>query len=174
MHSVIRHFTLILSLLWITSTQADALSNTAATHGFHTPTENLVTGGQPSREELAALKEAGVTKIINLRGPDEVVPFDSKTEAETLGMEYVSLPISGAADITAENARALHQSLQEKDDTVFLHCASGNRVGALLAIATHQIDGKPVHDALALGRSAGLGSLEDKVRSVLENSSSDR
>ncbi len=173
MHSVIRHFTLILSLLWITSTQADALSNTAATHGFHTPTENLVTGGQPSREELAALKEAGVTKVISLRGPDEVVPFDPQAEAEALGMEYVSLPISGAADVTAENARALHQLLLE-EDTVFLHCASGNRVGALLAIATHQIDGKPVEDSLAFGRSAGLGSLEGKVRSVLDDSSTDR
>lgn len=173
MHPVIRHFTLILSLLWVTSTQADALSNTADTHGFHTLTKNLVTGGQPSREELAALKEAGVTKVINLRGPDEVVHFDPRTEAEALGMEYVSLPISGAADVTAENARALHQLLQEEEDTVFLHCASGNRVGAMLAIATHQIDGKPVEDSLAFGRSAGLGSLEGKVRSVLDDSSTD-
>ena len=87
-------------------------------------------------------------------------------------MEYVSLPISGAGDVTADNARKLHQLLQQEDDEpVFLHCASGNRVGALLAIAAHQIEGKPVDESLTLGRSAGLGSLEAKVRSVLDSTS---
>lgn len=170
MHNLARHFILILSLLWISGAQAGDLAATAKAHDFYTPSENLVTGGQPSQDELAALKAAGVTKVINLRGPDEKVAFDPRAEAEALGMEYVSLPISGAGDVTADNARKLHQLLQQEDEPVFLHCASGNRVGALLAIAAHQIEGKPVDESLTLGRSAGLSSLEGKVRAVLDES----
>ena len=172
MSSIVRCATTALLLLWVVSSHAGDLSATAEAHDFYTPSEKLVTGGQPSRDELAGLKAAGVTKVINLRGPEEKVAFDPRAEAEALGMEYVSLPISGAGDVTADNARKLHQLLQQEDDEpVFLHCASGNRVGALLAIAAHQIEGKPVDESLTLGRSAGLGSLEAKVRSVLDSTS---
>lgn len=171
MRLFIRHFPSILALLCAVSTQAGDLAATADAHDFYTPTETLVTGGQPSREALAALKAAGVTKVINLRGPEEAVSFDPGAATEALGLEYVSLPISGAGDVTTDNARALHQLLQEEDGPVFLHCASGNRVGALLAIAAHQIEGRPIEESLALGRSAGLGSLEEQVRSVLDTAS---
>lgn len=174
MYPSIRHLVMILALLLASSAQADDLATAADANDFNTPAENLVTGGQPSQEALAELKAAGVTKIINLRGPDESVSFDPKAVSEALGMEYISLPVAGADDVTSENAQALHQILQDENDTVFLHCASGNRVGALLAIAAHQIDGESVDDSLKIGRAAGLGSLEGRVRSVLDDESLDR
>lgn len=147
--------------------QVQKESNPEASHRFHTPTANLVTGEQPSQADLLQLKNAGVTKVINLRGPNEDIPFDEKAEVETLGLEYVSLPISGAVDVTSENARKLHELLED-DEKVFLHCASGNRVGALLTLRAHQIEGKSVDEALNFGRSSGLGSLEEKVKSVFD------
>lgn len=152
----------------LVSSQAQELAQSELPQNFNTPTANLVTGGQPSKAELERLKSAGVTKVINLRGPDEEAPFDEKSEAERLGLEYISLPISGAPDVTSENARELHKLLQG-DEQVFLHCASGNRAGALLAIRAHEIQGKPVEDSLELGRAAGLTSLEERVKSVLDN-----
>lgn len=148
------------------SNQAQERTEPESSHRFNTPTENLITGGQPSLTELKELKNAGVTKVINLRAADEDVAFNEQTEAEALGLEYVSLPISGAADVTSENARKLHELL-EGDEKVFLHCASGNRVGALLAIRAHEIGGKPVDESLQFGRAAGLGSLEGRVKSIL-------
>lgn len=136
---------------------------------FKRPSENLITGGQPSSEDLVKLKEAGVTKIINLRAPDEKLPFDEKKEADALGFEYVSFPIVGATDTTSANAKKLHALLG--DNKVFVHCVSGNRVGALLAIRAHEIQGLSVEESLAFGRAAGLGSLEEKVKSELHNSS---
>lgn len=144
------------------SLQPESLNN------FNTPAENLLTGGQPSLLELKQFKNSGVTTVINLRGPDEDVPFNEKLEAEALGLEYVSLPISGAADVTPENARKLHELLAGfESENVLLHCASGNRVGALLAIRAHEIEGKPANESLQFGRAAGLGSLEEKVETVL-------
>lgn len=134
----------------------------------HQPVENLITGGQPSKEDLVQLKDAGITTVINLRPTSESIDFDEKQEAEALGLEYVALPVSGAADITVENAEKLHQLLA-RDQPVFLHCASGNRVGALLAIRAHAFQGKSEDESLALGRAAGLSSLEEKVKAVFKD-----
>lgn len=158
--------TVALSLL-MASSQAQEVAQSELPKSFNTPTENLVTGAQPSKAQLEKLKSAGITKVIDLRGPDEETPFDEKAEAEKLGLEYVSLPISGAADVTSKNARKLHKLLQG-NEPVFLHCASGNRAGALLAVRAHEIQGKPVEESLEFGRAAGLTSLEERVKSVLD------
>lgn len=136
--------------------------------GFYVPAENLITGGQPSKSDFLQLKNAGVTKVINLRAPAEDIDFNEQQQAEALGLEYVSLPVAGVADITLENAEKLHTLLAD-DQKVFLHCASGNRVGALLAIRAHAFQGQSADASLGVGRAAGLGSLEEKVKSVIES-----
>ncbi|MCF3971901.1 fused DSP-PTPase phosphatase/NAD kinase-like protein, partial [Pseudomonas aeruginosa] len=89
------------------------------------------TGGQPTLEELKRLKDDGVRTVIDLRGPQEDRGYDEAREVEALGMSYIALPISGKEDISAEKAQALHALLQGREGEVLLHCASGNRVGAL-------------------------------------------
>ncbi|WP_214000789.1 hypothetical protein [Arsukibacterium sp.] len=145
----------------------------AITVDFKQPAANLITGGPPSQAQLLMLKEAGVTKVINLLGPDETMAFDEKAEVEALGLKYNALPISGPTDITVDNAKALYQLLQGSDK-VFVHCASGNRVGALLAIGAHEVEGKSVVESLAFGQAAGLGSLEQKVQEVLSGQNGGR
>ncbi|SDQ28110.1 TIGR01244 family protein [Pseudoxanthomonas sp. CF385] len=130
---------------------------------FAQPKAGLHTGGQPTAEDLQRLKHEGVRTVIDLRGPQEARGFDEAREAEALGMAYIALPISGKDDISAEKAKALHTLLQDREGGVLLHCASGNRVGALLALGAAQIDGLPADEALALGRAAGLKSLEPVV-----------
>lgn len=157
-------------ILGLVSYSACSLENGAIPSAFNKPAENLVTGGQPSQADLKMLKAAGVSKVINLRGPDEVVAFDEQAAAEALGMTYISLPVAGAGDVTADKARALYQHLQG-DEKVLVHCASGNRVGALLAIGAHEVNGKPINEALEFGRAAGLSSLEPKARAVISDQS---
>jgi uncharacterized protein (TIGR01244 family) len=130
---------------------------------FAQPKAGLHTGGQPTAEDLQRLKDEGVRTVIDLRGPQEARGYDEAGEAKALGLAYVALPISGKDDINAENARALHALLRDREGGVLLHCASGNRVGALLALGAAQIDGLPADEALALGRAAGLKSLEPVV-----------
>ena len=50
---------------------------------------------------------------------------------------------------------------------VLVHCASGNRAGALLGLEQAEFDGASKDDALALGRKAGMTSTEAKLRQVL-------
>lgn len=152
--------------LMLSACQSGTLVKSEIDNRFNIPTDNLVTGGPPSKNELSQLKVAGITKVIDLRSPDEERAFDERAEAQRLGLEYLSLPVAGAGGVTRENARELDQLLQG-GEKVFLHCASGNRVGALLAIRAHEVEGKSLEQSLEFGRAAGLGSLEEKVKTVL-------
>lgn len=150
-------FALLLSLLL-----ACCLSPTALATDFTQPQPGLHTGGQPSQEDLARLKSEGVRTIIDLRGPQEDRGYDEAAEARRLGLEYIALPIPGKDDISPEKAKALGELLKAQDGDVLLHCASGNRVGALLALDA-VARGASREEALELGRKAGLKSLEPVV-----------
>lgn len=129
---------------------------------FTQPQPGLHSGGQPSQDDLARLKSEGVSTVIDQRGAQEDRGYDEAAEARRLGLTYIALPITGKDDVTPANAKALGELLRAQDGDVLLHCASGNRVGALLALDA-AARGIPREEALELGRKAGLKSLEPVV-----------
>jgi len=133
-----------------------------------TPTPALVTSGQPTVSDLEALASRGVKNVVNLRTEGEFDDFDEAAEAERLGLNYIQLPIAGAQDINRENAQKLHEILADLDGQTLLHCGSGNRVGALLAVKAATVDGKTREEAIEFGLAAGLTRLEAKAREVIE------
>ena len=74
----------------------------------------------------------------------------------------------GAGDLSLENARALKQLLDNAGHPVLVHCASGNRVGALLALAAADSGEMAADAAIEFGRAAGLTGAEPRVREVLD------
>ncbi|WP_196138275.1 beta-lactamase hydrolase domain-containing protein [Aliikangiella sp. G2MR2-5] len=130
--------------------------------------EKLMTGGQPSLKDLGLLKKNGYKVIINLRGEGESAGYNEKEEAERLGMAYVSIPVEGASGVNLENALALDKALKENEGKVLIHCASSNRVGALMAIIANKVEGKAIEESLEIGRKAGMTRLEEKVKVLLE------
>lgn len=138
---------------------------------MHTATlfaPGLYSSGQPSVDDLAALAAIGVRSIINLRGADGDSGYDEAHEAARLGMRYMTLPIVGPDAVTAENAARLAHAIQHArtDGDVLVHCASGNRVGALIALERGRHGDSPAQ-AIALGRAAGLTTLEPCVVQLL-------
>lgn len=131
------------------------------------PTDALMTGGQPSLADLAVLKERGITTVINLRGLNEKLGFDESAELEKLGMAYVQIPMSSAKDLTKENASKLDAALKDIKGTALIHCASGNRVGALLALREFQINGKSAEESMAFGTKSGMTGLAPEVKKLL-------
>ena len=107
--------------------------------------------------------------MIDLRGPDEARGYDENASTHALGLRYVRLPIRTAAGLTPDNVRALQRVLdQQAQGKVLLHCASGNRAGALLALLAAR-EGASAEQALQIGRDAGLQpSLEPAVRERLQ------
>jgi uncharacterized protein (TIGR01244 family) len=137
------------------------------------PLADVVSGGQPSEAQLAEAAAAGYRTVINLRMPSEDGLPDEAARVAELGMEYVSLPIDGAEAITEDNARALSRSLETAERPVLLHCGSGNRVGALLALSAYYVDGRSADEALQYGLDSGLTRLEPLVRERLSTAGDD-
>ncbi len=132
------------------------------------PLDGVLTGGQPTDEQLVALRSAGFTTVINLRQPGERGTQGEAERVAELGMRYVAIPVAGAEGLTEDNARALAAALEEAERPVLVHCGSGNRVGALLALKAFWVDGAGADEALAAGTAAGLTRLESDVRRILE------
>jgi protein tyrosine phosphatase (PTP) superfamily phosphohydrolase (DUF442 family) len=80
----------------------------------------------------------------------------------------VPFPIEGGGAVNFENAVALDKLLQSYDEPVLIHCGSGNRVGALLALGLIK-KGVDQQAALEYGKDAGLTRLEGRVLEVIEN-----
>lgn len=83
-------------------------------------------------------------------------------------MSYHSLPVDGAAGLSLKNVKALDQLLKQAgDEKVFLHCASGNRVGALMALRSALIYGENTEAAIAQGKAWGLTRLEPELKRLM-------
>ncbi|MDI3259061.1 MAG: sulfur transferase domain-containing protein [Sinobacteraceae bacterium] len=134
-----------------------------------TPQDGICTGGRPRPEHLRQAKERGVRRVVNLCPPNEACDYDEAAVVAALGLDYVNIPVAGPADLTPENARKLAEAIRDASAAhpVFVHCASGNRVGGLFAIKARYVDGLDAERALAVGRSAGLTKLEPEVRKLL-------
>ncbi len=134
--------------------------------GLQSPRPDLLTGGQPEAGAWAGLAAHGVTTVINLRPDKELAGRDEAGEVAAAGMRYHQIPVDGAAGLSLDKARELRSLLQDAKGPVLVHCASGNRVGALIALSAAD-EGVPVEEALARGRAAGMTSTEARVRELL-------
>ena len=130
----------------------------------------LCTGGRPAPEHLAKAADLGVKVVVNLCPPAESPGFDEAAVVASLGMSYVNIPVAGAGDLTPANVALLAAALEGHGEQhrALLHCASGNRVGAMLALKAKQVDGKSLAEALEIGRAAGLLGLEPVVALLLQ------
>ena len=129
----------------------------------HAPRAGLYTAGQPQPGQWRAIAAAGVGTVVNLRTDAELEGRDERAEVAAAGMRYVHLPVAGEAGVTDANADALQRVLRQPHGPVLVHCASGNRAGALIALGAART-GMPEAQALALGKAAGMASTEAAVR----------
>lgn len=135
------------------------------------PTPSLLTAGQPSSADLEALAGAGLRHIINLRPPSEDAGFDEAAAAAKLGLSYTVVPVAGPGDLNAQRVGELDAALARAgDEPVLVHCASSNRVGALLALRAAWLQNQTAEQALALGRAGGLTKMEPMVAQLLQSS----
>jgi protein tyrosine phosphatase (PTP) superfamily phosphohydrolase (DUF442 family) len=116
----------------------------------------LYTGGQPDANHLAALAKAGVTDIFDLRTGDEARGFDERAACATLGLHYLPIPI-GPGDFSNSKFTAFRHHLIAHGPGVpmFIHCSSGNRVGA--ALLPWLVLDEGVGEDLALEMAKGMG-----------------
>ena len=134
-----------------------------------TPLPGVLSAGQPTPEQVERAASAGYRTVINLRTPEESGYEWERAAVERLGMRYVNIPVAGASSLTREVVERFDAELRRglADGPVLLHCASGNRNGALLALRAAWIEGLAPEQALRLGLDAGLTRLEGATRERL-------
>ena len=134
---------------------------------YFRPDANTIVCGALDDEKVAALAKAGVELVINLQ-PDDELSFDEASAVEQAGMHYEQLPISGAKELKQLKILAFDNVLrQHHGKKIAMHCGSGNRVGAAIALRAGWLRGRKMDTAMERGRSHGLTKLEQEVHNRL-------
>ena len=102
----------------------------------------LFRGAQPTENGLAALKELGIATVVDLRGEDREKYEWERKEAESLGMRFVHLAVSGWAPPSDEQvAEFLALFRDDRHQKVFVHCRFGDdRTGVFVATYRMAVD----------------------------------
>lgn len=111
---------------------------------------------QISPQDMDALKQAGITRILCNR-PDEEVPAPMsasamKAAAEAVGLEFAAQPLTHST-MTDENIARNREIGFEKDGVTLAYCASGTR--SAIAWALGQAGKQSADDIIRAAGSAG-------------------
>lgn len=120
--------------------------------------EKICTGGQPTLEELAALKAQGIRAIINLRQPTEYNAAEEEAKVRELGLRYIHIPVNTADPKPEQVEEFLRVTDDPANQPAFIHCGSANRVGAFWMIRRVLRDGWSLEEAEKEARKIGLRS----------------
>jgi protein tyrosine phosphatase (PTP) superfamily phosphohydrolase (DUF442 family) len=132
--------------------------------------KHLYFSEQPDAATLIEARDRGVGVVINLREPSEL-DWDEARAATDSGLTYYNVPIAAAGSsfdaATMEEISMLVQKHQ--DQKILLHCSSGNRASAWLAIHLVNDHGMGVEPSISLARKIGLTKpvIEARVREYL-------
>lgn len=134
---------------------------------YFRPDANTIVCGALDDEKVVALAKSGVELVINLQ-PNDELSFDEAAAVERAGMSYEHLPINGAAELKQLKILAFDNILRQyHGKKIAMHCGSGNRVGAAIALRAGWLRGRKMDTAMERGRSHGLTKLEQEVHNRL-------
>lgn len=108
-----------------------------------------------SKEQIEFIKTLDVDLAIDLKEKHETLFRDQKAFEET-GIPYVNMPVSNVEKIDFEFLSEFQKLIANHDKKILVYCASGNRVGALLALYFAFICGHPKARAFEVGKKAGM------------------
>lgn len=131
-------------------------------------TETYAVSPQIIPEELAAIRAAGFTTVIDNRPDREIAPeFSAEVMrgfAEAEGLEFVVNPVIGGA-MTMENVEVQAAAMAAAPGPVLAYCASGNRSSQVWALT--QAGQRPVDELI--GIPARFGYNLEPLRGVIES-----
>ena len=123
-------------------------------------TPNIVTGGQPTAQQIAAFKKAGGGVVLDIRDPMEPRPLDEPKTVKDAGLEYVNVPVVSGQVSAAQIEKITEVLRANAGKQILFHCASANRVGGSI-IPYLMLDlGMEEEDATELAMRIGLRSAE--------------
>lgn len=157
---------LLISFITIThaAEQAPFGNQIKAVTNYNRATTQIATAGAPGEAGIQELAEKGFKTIIDLRTEAEGILAEKQAVEET-GMRYINIPVTSAG-INDEQLATFTSEIEQAAIPVLLHCASGNRAGAMWT-AYRLSKGIAPDIAFEEGRTAGMQiSLEEKIRAT--------
>jgi uncharacterized protein (TIGR01244 family) len=124
-------------------------------YNYRSVDEHVSASGQPTEEQLAAVAQAGYSAVINLALHDDP-RYALKDEAGTvqsLGMQYVHIPVQFAAPQEKDLLAFFTAMEQLQGGKVLVHCAANMRVSVFLGLYRAIRQGQPVEQAFELMNS---------------------
>jgi protein tyrosine phosphatase (PTP) superfamily phosphohydrolase (DUF442 family) len=109
--------------------------------------------------------------VINLRDPAEL-HWDEKNAVKEAGLDYYNIPLftqdNSFNPLAIKQISTLVQ--QHQDDQILVHCSSGNRAAAWLAIYLVTEQNIDQQTAIELAKKAGLtnAAMEAKVKDYFD------
>jgi protein tyrosine phosphatase (PTP) superfamily phosphohydrolase (DUF442 family) len=127
--------------------------------GYLEVTSRIGTGGQPTGAGFRLLAEKEYRAVINLRTADEGVDLAAEAKtASDLGLKYYNIPVVGK-DPHREQVEDFMKLMEDlKQEKVFVHCTTANRVGSFMLIYRVLRDGIAREQAEEEARRIGLRS----------------
>jgi len=112
----------------------------------------LVSSGQPTVEEFAAIRDAGYQVIINLVPSDVNTALrDERQVVESLGMEYIHIPVIWNSPQVSEVQQFFDAMQSHRDKKVYVHCEVNYRASSFLYLYRRKylgVDEKQAHQDL--------------------------
>jgi len=120
--------------------------------------------GQFSPDDLGDMREAGIQRVITLRGDGEV-PWDERALVEANAMEFVALPFRSPDELTPGVFDQLRDLLGD-DRPTLLHCGSANRVAGAWIPFRVLDQGVALEQAVAEADQIGLSNVAYRDRAL--------
>jgi tyrosine-protein phosphatase SIW14 len=97
--------------------------------------DQLYRGAQPKKQGLIELQQLGITTIVDLRSEDPEKSAWEGKQAESVGMRFVHIPVSGWSPPKDEQvAQFLALFRSDLSQKIFVHCRFGDdRTGVFIA-----------------------------------------
>ena len=96
--------------------------------------DSLFRGAQPHSEGIEELKKLGITTVVDLRGENPALVERERKQAESLGLHFVNIPVSGWSPPTNAQVAQFLSLFADKKEKIFVHCQFGNdRTGVFVA-----------------------------------------
>ena len=131
--------------------------------------DKVLVGEQPSADDLARLREQGITTVVNLRTEGEanqpLSPSEEASLAENMGLSYRHVPVPLAA-LDPKQVDDVRAAIRNAKGPVYVHCGAGQRACAIALLAEES--GADPGSLIAKAEAAGFPVTDPHLRSFME------
>ncbi len=97
--------------------------------------DTLISSGMPTAEQLTEVAGAGIQIVINLALPtSERALKDEEKQVETLGMEYINIPVEWDHPTRENLVDFIHAMDATKGKSILVHCQANYRATGFITL----------------------------------------